>query len=394
MENLVDNLLLGIEPRGKDATGICSIMSDGDFQLYKKDVSASEFINCRPKLPKRPQTIMLHTRYATQGHQSWNRNNHPIVYNDIVVTHNGHIINDDDIFWEEDLKRMAKVDSEAIAALFHKYTIDKAHIPLQKLDGNLAVAVADTNTPRKLVLAKGVGSPLFVWKAKEGVLWASTQIAIQDACKKALGFWPSYSEIEMASDGDIFFIEDGSVEKLVFEPLKPKYRWKAWHRDNQIKNNQPISNRKKYTKKEKERQFTTNINGKEVTYYECDNCEHFYGESSTYHIGNFNFCETCWHSVDESEEEAETIDDVAETAENIAQLSWIELDDNDDRDIICKLLAEKYDTSPHYVKWILFEAEDSDFDDNSYLISVYTDLKDEFDNLAKDLGVEDPEIGL
>jgi glucosamine 6-phosphate synthetase-like amidotransferase/phosphosugar isomerase protein len=188
IERLISELLLGIEHRGFDATGIAAVgAASGALHIEKADTEASNFNWWRSNLPETPRSVLLHTRFATKGSPMKLENNHPIRYNNIVVTHNGHINNDDELFSDECLSRNAEVDSEAIAAVFDKYGIDKAHIPLGKFDGNMAVAVADLRKPNTLVLAKGQSSPLYYYNATEGIMWASTEQTIIEASEKALG---------------------------------------------------------------------------------------------------------------------------------------------------------------------------------------------------------------
>lgn len=412
MEKFVDELLLGIESRGRDATGVAAILDDGNFQLFKRDTEASSFIKTRPKLPKRPQTVLLHTRYATQGSPKFNKNNHPIVYDDVIVTHNGHINNDDSIFFDEKLKRNAVVDSEAIAALFAKYTIEKAHIPLQKLHGNLAVAVADRRRPGTLVLAKGVGSPLYVYETKQGVVWASTHATISQACREVFGYSPKSTDIKYAIDGDIYYIEDGSMERLKFEPFVPKRTyggWSGWDDDDE----KPLTRTSKSDKirHSYSRTYKTIVHGVTQVYIRCDECDAYYEDSKLKRIGEWVFCLTCYYGAEDMDEETETIEGEADevTEENpkaatcdaaladddktekgtelaavVEEKRQLSMSDLGDREIACRLLGEKYDCKPEFVRWILFTASDDDFDDNPELVKVYVELHDQYYKLMKE----------
>jgi glucosamine 6-phosphate synthetase-like amidotransferase/phosphosugar isomerase protein len=219
----VDALMLGIEHRGRDATGLAAISKTGELHIEKADLEASAFKLWRSDIPRNPQAILLHTRFATQGTPMNLLNNHPVQYDEVLVTHNGHISNDDKLFREEDLERKAEVDSEIISALFHKYGIEKAHIPLQKLDGNMAVAVADLRKPGALVLAKGWSSPLETYRWDNGIIWASTKDAIREALKESIGFEVKWNDICSLTSGDILYFADGEFEKLEFKAYTKPY---------------------------------------------------------------------------------------------------------------------------------------------------------------------------
>lgn len=219
LENLVSELLLGIEHRGKDATGLLTVDAKGVPSLVKADTKASTFVAWRDPVPRRVRTILGHTRFATQGHPSNLDNDHPVQYGSCFAIHNGHISNDDELFKQFRLDRHAEVDSEIIPALFDMYGLDKAHLALQELDGNMATAVVDpARFPDVTVLAKGWSSPVEYLETKHAIVFASTTDAIQDACEKALGFRPARSKIKSLTAGELLYMEKDKVELLEFTP--------------------------------------------------------------------------------------------------------------------------------------------------------------------------------
>lgn len=225
LECLVDELLLGIEPRGTHATGLLVVDRKNKPFLEKADVKASTFVKFRTTLPKRVRTILGHTRFATQGEPHILENNHPIQYNSCYAIHNGHINNDSELFAEYDLDRIAQVDSEIIPALFDKFGLDKAHLALQELDGGYATAVVDPERfPGVTVLAKGWASPVEYVETKYALVWASTQSALSDACYVAMGFRPKANRIQHLDPGELLYADGDSIEKLTFKPLAKTYR--------------------------------------------------------------------------------------------------------------------------------------------------------------------------
>jgi predicted glutamine amidotransferase len=386
MSRLVNELLVGIEHRGTDATGIAAISEAGELHIEKADLSAGYFNKWRKELPEYPQTILCHTRYATQGTPMNLDNNHPIHYEDIIVTHNGHISNDDKIFRDEKLKRYAEVDSEAIAALFQRYGIDKAHIPLGKLDGNFAVAISDLRKPNTLLLAKGYQSPLHYYKTKHGIIWASEIDVIIKAIEEVFGTVIPMSKIDNLFFGELLLIEDGKVDKLDFEVYKDYPISKGWNLPKSNNNNQQKTlSVEDYLDRESKEEieedadwtdeihpiaYTIVVSNKTLIFKHCDECEHSYEVNTMTEVGLYLFCKDCCEEFGEKntpkEEEAHKV--------------------------TCELVAEQFGTNPEFVNWVLFESEDDDFEVNdSILINFYVIFSDAYDKAYKELtGETDP----
>lgn len=220
VELLVDKLLLGIEHRGKHATGFVSVGFDGKVELDKAAKTASDFIKDRSRVPEGVRTVLLHTRAWTKGDPSHTENNHPVVYGHCFAVHNGHINNDDEIFEELDLKRNAEVDSIAIAASASYEGIGELEdikTALERLEGGFATAIIDPVThPGRVVLAKGKNSPLYIVDTPKFLVWASTQATIKDAWAAVLGTPPADKKIESITEGNFLVVDDGDVTREKF----------------------------------------------------------------------------------------------------------------------------------------------------------------------------------
>lgn len=182
---LAGALLLGIENRGRHATG-AAFTENGETYVQKHAVTAHEFV---PHLNMRPdvRVALLHTRYATQGSVTNNANNHPIDIGGIVGIHNGCLSNDDELFARLPVGvRRAKVDSEAIFATLY-YGREKPTAALTRLRGSAAVAWLVPHTdPDLLHLARVEHSPLVCAVTEAGsFLFASTASALREAATKA-----------------------------------------------------------------------------------------------------------------------------------------------------------------------------------------------------------------
>lgn len=117
-DNLTE-MLVKLEARGKDATGIAGKYKTTEIEYMKAPIPASEFVKMKLwKNMELPGVMILHARQATHGTKAKNENNHPIVRDGFALVHNGMISNDDDIFKRWKIERKAEVDSEALIALY------------------------------------------------------------------------------------------------------------------------------------------------------------------------------------------------------------------------------------------------------------------------------------
>ncbi|MEW5867705.1 MAG: hypothetical protein AB1894_00390 [Chloroflexota bacterium] len=166
-EILTRNLIFN-EERGRAASGLAVVQTDGQVSLLKTPVPASEFVESALYLDLLeeigPQTTLLlgHTRLPTKGDPAWNANNHPIQAGPVFGVHNGQIANDDDLFARFDLPRSAQVDSEIIFRLIepaNPATLNGNYLEtirprLQLLQGQFTFLACDCRRPGRLLVLK------------------------------------------------------------------------------------------------------------------------------------------------------------------------------------------------------------------------------------------------
>lgn len=201
-------LLAGIAERGADAVGYAHRGSDADVSIHKRRSGATALLE-DVLLPTSTTDALVHVRDYTKGHPTILANNHPIRHGSVVGIHNGIIANDEEIFDRYDLRRAEPemtVDSEAIFALVNTHPVGGS--ALEQLHGTMATAWLDERTPTILYLARGVGRPLWLGRARRELFFASTKAALE-VVEHALRLTLRKQEV---SEGRLLYLERGRVQ--------------------------------------------------------------------------------------------------------------------------------------------------------------------------------------
>jgi glucosamine--fructose-6-phosphate aminotransferase (isomerizing) len=200
-------LLAGIAERGADAVGYAYRVGDGRIRVHKQRSGATALLD-RVDVPEGATKLLVHVRDYTKGHPSVEYNNHPIRHGSVVGIHNGIIKNDDELFARHEIERAVPemtVDSEIIFALAERSRGRTARA-LEQLYGSMAAAWLDEGRS-ELLVARGVGRPLWLGRGKHELFFASTRLALE--------LVQSYTGIklrkEQLAEGTIAAIEDGRV---------------------------------------------------------------------------------------------------------------------------------------------------------------------------------------
>lgn len=221
LSSIVDSMLLHIEERGTDSTGMAYVKPDRKMYVHKDAIAASKYVDKYDTRRVNGASLgVLHTRFATQGSKDNRANNHPIVHGNVVGVHNGHINNDDAIFRDLGVPRMGQVDSEAAFALLDNEDTIPA---LSIIQGGAALAWFDKRERGgTLHLARVSRSPLAVGQTKGGSLFfASTMRLLHDSMELA--------DVELdwtmdLSEGTYLKVRGGRIESFEsFTPARPVY---------------------------------------------------------------------------------------------------------------------------------------------------------------------------
>jgi glutamine---fructose-6-phosphate transaminase (isomerizing) len=200
-------LLAGIAERGADSVGLAYRGDASKVTVHKQRTGASEFLD-RIEVPQTATQLLVHVRAHTKGHPRVLANNHPIRHGAVVGIHNGIITNDDELFATEGIARAAPsmtVDSELIFALAEQSRGDTAHA-LERLVGTMATAWLDEGR-QELLLARGIGRPLWIGTSTHELFFAST--------RAALDLVEDYSSVKLRKrevlEGSLLLVNGGRI---------------------------------------------------------------------------------------------------------------------------------------------------------------------------------------
>jgi glucosamine 6-phosphate synthetase-like amidotransferase/phosphosugar isomerase protein len=200
-------LLAGIAERGADAVGYAYRTTTRDVSVHKQRSGASALVD-RILVPSDTSQLLVHVRDYTKGHPSLTANNHPIRHGSVVGIHNGTIVNDDELFARNGIGRAdaeMTVDSEIIFALAARSRGRTARA-LEQLVGSMATAWLDEARP-ELVIARGMGRPLWVGTGGGSFFFASTKHALELVER----FTSAKLRKRQAPVGQLIAVENGHV---------------------------------------------------------------------------------------------------------------------------------------------------------------------------------------
>ena len=192
LTTIFTGLLAANEHRGRYATGVANIRMDSTYEIHKAPVNATMFVISEEygkllhNVDSQTTILMGHTRWPTQGSHLDNINNHPLVIGDgngagdgagvIIGTHNGHILNADDLFGKLRYPRTAQVDSEIILRMaqdaIKSDSIDKSALLrlLSRCKGQMSVVMTLLSEPERIIVVKGNKPLELLYNKKRDVL--------------------------------------------------------------------------------------------------------------------------------------------------------------------------------------------------------------------------------
>ncbi|MDA9652353.1 hypothetical protein N9T19_01170 [Pseudomonadota bacterium] len=195
VQNILNDLFILSESRGKEASGLATLTADG-IDILKSPLAASQL--CRTgkyknliskKNHKNYFACIGHSRLVTNGTASLNMNNQPSSLEDIACVHNGIITNDSYIFDKLKKKPSSQLDTEALLSLLssylRKYDLNEAIAESYKvIEGSASCAFLQDGS-ESIVLATNNGSLYFIHDSEnKSFIFASEEIILQTIKKK------------------------------------------------------------------------------------------------------------------------------------------------------------------------------------------------------------------
>ena len=234
---LFTRLLLLSEERGPHATGAAWLNRDGEYRLFKRPVTATQFINDKAfvellaGIDNRTTVLLGHTRWRTRGDEQVNLNNHPIRAGKVIGTHNGTIYNAVYLFRRYKLPRFAEVDSELLFRLADnafgndRLNIDRFKKRLCRCRGQITAVMSCRTEPGSVIVLKGNKPLELSWnKRMRAVLYASDALHL-DA---VLDGEPGWRELSVSPMNMLSFRHEDlfrfSVEPFAFVTQESKGR--------------------------------------------------------------------------------------------------------------------------------------------------------------------------
>lgn len=190
------------ESRGKDSSGLAFRNEvDNTIHVIKGDVPIRELLKSNDFSHQLKNTIQAyaegfgfaafgHARLVTNGSQLHEVNNQPVIKDDIVIIHNGIIVNVNELWLKNaDLNRGFLIDTEIIAALIRKNLkhqndlADSCNTAFRQMEGTWSIAVMFRDLDQ-FVLATNNGSLYYISDNENFILFASESYFLETLNKE------------------------------------------------------------------------------------------------------------------------------------------------------------------------------------------------------------------
>ncbi len=230
--SVVRKLFILSESRGKEASGLAGTVTD-KILVHKSPQTASELVksNSFREVINRIsdgsgcRNLIGHSRLVTNGYEHFNKNNQPVVNNDMIVVHNGIIVNYRELWDSLVADPKTDLDSEIIPAiLFESLTecgsMSKALKELFAMIYGMTSIAMMTVSMDALFLATNNGSLYYCHDTNNSILiFASERYILEKAMRDEFGEGTgSFNEVAQLQAGGMLMF-DPSGNKLVCTAL-------------------------------------------------------------------------------------------------------------------------------------------------------------------------------
>ena len=233
LQGILNSLFKLSESRGKEAAGL-AIRTDQAILVYKRPIPASQMIRSlgykqiinRVFNNSHPLAIIGHSRLVTDGLQTLNDNNQPVIKNGAVGIHNGIIVNVDDLFKRfPSMERKYDVDTEVLLSLIQKFRNEKQSLiksvqdTFRCIEGAASIALL-FNDINNVLLATNTGSLYTCMNQDAGIFVFASERYILEMLVKKRDFRELLGADEIAHVkpwlGNLVNLNDLSMKKFIF----------------------------------------------------------------------------------------------------------------------------------------------------------------------------------
>lgn len=199
IKDIFKDLFMLSESRGKEASGF-AVVDQSEILVHKTPFPASKLVKSKTFKSlfndgyfyrNSTLTAMGHSRLVTNGYEHLNKNNQPVIKDDIIAVHNGIIVNESQL-WQNlaDSQRLSDLDSELIPTITRKNLkngcslLQSIKVLFQQIYGmtNTAMLFRDYNN---LLLATNNGSLYFISSHdSKAILFASEYYILDQLIKR------------------------------------------------------------------------------------------------------------------------------------------------------------------------------------------------------------------
>lgn len=231
---VVEELLLKLDHRGKDATGFATMNSHGQTTIFKKAVEIKSIVASDPwrdaieALDDDITSVIGHVRHSThKGNANKDSAAHPFREGKVVGAHNGVIYNWEEIGKQLQMGKDWEVDSQAAFGALSR--IKRPEVALSKLEGWFGLTWFKKN---RLFMVKSHGVPLaFAYLAEYRLgFWCSEAKVLRETLK-SLDPKIQFTIFELQEDRiyelDSKKFDDKGVHSIRTDVLLPQTRIKT-----------------------------------------------------------------------------------------------------------------------------------------------------------------------
>lgn len=261
LRKIIERIAIFSESRGKDSSGIALRKpDDGSIVVIKGDIPIHELISGRAFKSEIKHcitgyknndgfSVFGHSRLVTNGTQLNQVNNQPVLKDDVIIIHNGIIVNIEEL-WKSnpDLRRDFDIDTEIIASLLRKelqFTTNLAEAcnkVFNQLEGTFSVAIMFHDLDQ-FVLATNNGSLYYITDEENFITFASEGYFLEKLRKeKCFSSFAPHNEVKqlVSNKGLIIGLSDLIVLSFnipVNDKQIPVKKTKSFHLQKYIHDN-------------------------------------------------------------------------------------------------------------------------------------------------------------